>query len=210
MMAHVVLLGDSIFDNARYVPGRPAVIEQVRQALPGGWRASLLAVDGHVTGDVAGQLRGLPADATHLVVSAGGNDALGESLILGEPSRTVGEGLALLQEVRDRFADAYRAMLQALAAVGKPTAVCTVYDAVPGLAPAERAALAGFNEVILREAFAAGLPVIDLRLACDRPADYSHVSPIEPSFVGGTKIVRLIAEVVTTHDFGCRRSTVYA
>ena len=85
MMAHVVLLGDSIFDNARYVPGRPAVIEQVRQALPGGWRASLLAVDGHVTGDVAGQLRGLPADATHLVVSAGGNDALGSGWVMDTP-----------------------------------------------------------------------------------------------------------------------------
>jgi hypothetical protein len=43
-MSHVVLLGDSIFDNARYVPGRPAVIEQVRQALPRHWQATLLAI----------------------------------------------------------------------------------------------------------------------------------------------------------------------
>jgi hypothetical protein len=43
-MSHVVLLGDSIFDNARYVPGRPAVIEQVRQALPRPWQATLLAI----------------------------------------------------------------------------------------------------------------------------------------------------------------------
>ena len=50
---YVVLLGDSIFDNARYVPGRPAVIEQVPGALPQGWRASLRAADGHVTADVA-------------------------------------------------------------------------------------------------------------------------------------------------------------
>jgi hypothetical protein len=69
--------------------------------------------------------------------------------------------------------------------------------------------LAGFNEIILREAFLAGLPVIDLRLVCDRPSDYSHVSPIEPSVVGGAKIVRVIAEVVTTHDYGRRRSTIY-
>ena len=74
-MGHVVLLGDSILDNARYVPDRPAVIEQLREALPRGWQASLLAVDGHITEDVAKQLNKLPADATHLVVSAGGNDA---------------------------------------------------------------------------------------------------------------------------------------
>ncbi len=208
-MGHVVLLGDSIFDNARYVPDRPPVIEQLRQALPRGWHATLLAVDGHITGDVAVQLKNLPAGATHLVVSAGGNDALGESGILGEPARTVGEALGTLHEARARFRGSYRAMLQALSEAGKPTAVCTVYDAIPGLGPAEQAALAGFNEVILREAFAAGLPVIDLRLVCDRPADYSHVSPIEPSAVGGGKIVRVIAEVVTRHDFAAGRSSIY-
>ena len=44
-------------------------------------------------------------------------------------------------------------MLQALSAVGKPVAVCTVYDTIPGLGAAEHSALGGFNEVILREAF---------------------------------------------------------
>src|SRR6476659_6170002 len=83
-MGHVVLLGDSIFDNARYVPDRPPVIEQLRRSLPVGWRATLLAVDGHVTNDVERQLCRLPADATHLVVSVGGNDALAESGILRE------------------------------------------------------------------------------------------------------------------------------
>ncbi len=208
-MGHVVLLGDSIFDNARYVPERPPVIEQLRQALPLGWNATLLAVDGHITDDVLNQLKALPANATHLVVSAGGNDALGESSILGEPACTVGDALHIIHDARKRFQHAYRAMLEAVSAVGKPTAVCTVYDSIPGLGPAEQAALAGFNELILREAFLAGLPVIDLRLVCDRPADYSHVSPIEPSAVGGAKIVRAITDMVTTHDFGQRRSSIY-
>lgn len=208
-MGHVVLLGDSIFDNASYVPGGPPLIDQLRQALPRGWVATLLAVDGHITEDVAQQLQSLPAEATHLFVSAGGNDALGESSILREAAVTVGEALAIIHDVQARFRQSYRAMLEALAAVGKPTAVCTVYDAVPGLGAAECAALAGFNEVILREAFGAALPVIDLRLLCNRPADYSHVSPIEPSVVGGAKIARVIAEIAITHDFGQRRSTIY-
>jgi len=208
-MGHVVLLGDSIFDNARYVPDRPPVIDQLRQALPRGWIASLLAVDGHITEDVANQLKDVPTDATHLVVSAGGNDALGESSILGDPACTVGEALSIIHDVRTRFRHSYHAMLQSLSALGKPTAVCTVYDKIPGLGPAEHTALGRFNEVILREAFSAGLPVIDLRLVCDRPSDYSHVSPIEPSVVGGAKIVRVIVEVAVTHDFNRRQSTIY-
>jgi hypothetical protein len=208
-MGHVVLLGDSVFDNARYVPDRPPVVDQLRQALPRGWLASLLAVDGNITENVANQLKSLPADATHLVVSAGGNDALGESSILSEASCTVGEALDRIHEVCTRFRHSYRRMLQALSAAGKPAAVCTVYDAIPGLGTAEQTALACFNEVILREAFLAGLPVIDLRLVCDRAADFSHVSPIEPSAVGGAKIVRAIAEMVTEHEYGRGRSMIY-
>ena len=36
-MTHIVLLGDSIFDNGRYTMGGPDVISQVRQLLPVGF-----------------------------------------------------------------------------------------------------------------------------------------------------------------------------
>ena len=55
-MKHIVLLGDSVFDNAAYVAGGPDVIEQVRERLPAGWRATLRAVDGSVIGSVERQL----------------------------------------------------------------------------------------------------------------------------------------------------------
>jgi hypothetical protein len=41
-MSHLVLLGDSIFDNAAYTGGAPDVVHQVRQRLPEGWRAEVL------------------------------------------------------------------------------------------------------------------------------------------------------------------------
>ena len=75
-MNHIVLLGDSIFDNATYVKGGPAVIQQLQAKLPDGWNATLCAVDGSMVQDVQGQLSRLPKDATHLVLSAGGNNAL--------------------------------------------------------------------------------------------------------------------------------------
>src|SRR4051794_29926554 len=67
MANHVVLLGDSIFDNKSYVGHGPAVIDQVRSQFPGGWKATLLAVDGAVARGVVSQAARLPADATHLV-----------------------------------------------------------------------------------------------------------------------------------------------
>lgn len=208
-MPHLILLGDSIFDNASYVPDRPAVIEQVRTALPKEWKASLLAVDGHSTRDVAGQLARLPDDATYLFVSVGGNDALPAGMLLQQTVNSVEEALNLLEDIRAQFREEYRQILASVSAIGKPAAVCTIYDAVPGLSKAESAALAGFNEVILREAFAAKLPVIDLRLLCDQPSDFSHVSPIEPSATGGLKISRVIAEIAAIHDFSLGMSVIY-
>jgi hypothetical protein len=200
-MNHVVLLGDSIFDNAHYVPGGPAVIEQLRQALPTGWRATLLAVDGSIATRVEEQLTGLPADASHLVVSAGGNDALGYGIaILNESARSVSEALSRLGEIRQEFEAEYRTMLQAVLQHDKPTIVCTVYDAIPVLGAAERAGLCVFNDVILCAAFRAGVPVIDLRLICNEPTDYSESSPIEPSVAGGAKIARAVARAVAGFD----------
>ena len=40
-MPHVVLLGDSIFDNAAYTNGGPDVVTQLRELLPAGWHATL-------------------------------------------------------------------------------------------------------------------------------------------------------------------------
>src|SRR3954447_24866153 len=77
--SHVVLLGDSIFDNAAYTHGGPDVITHLRRVLPVDWRGTLCAVDGATSRDVASQLPCIPTDASHLVVSVGGNDALQNS-----------------------------------------------------------------------------------------------------------------------------------
>ena len=196
-MSHIILLGDSIFDNGVYVPGHPDVVKQLRAVLPEGWKASLLAVDGAVTRSVASQVARLPSDASHLVVSVGGNDALGESHILGAAARLVGEGVAMLAEAQERFARNYAEMLQTVLAVGLPTALCTIYD-TPTSAPNHRiirTALAIFNDIITRAAFSEGLPLIDLRLICNEDEDYAN--PIEPSAKGGAKMAAAISRLIT-------------
>ncbi len=195
-MAHVVLLGDSVFDNAAYVPDGPAVIGQLRAILPKNWAVSLLAVDGHVTSDVETQLEMVPNDATHLVVSCGGNDALGYLPVLTEQARTVAEALDRFARIRADFRDKYRCMLEQVVAMGRDVTVCTVYDCVPDLEPMAHAALSMFNEIILREAISAKVAVIDLRLVCTERSDYSEISPIEPSRRGGEKISNIICNLL--------------
>jgi GDSL-like Lipase/Acylhydrolase family len=209
-MSHLILLGDSILDNAAYVRGGPAVIDQVRGLLPAGWRATLLAVDGSRIEDVHGQLRRLPEDASHLVLSVGGNDLLTVASVLGRPAGTVGQGMLMLADIRARFADDYAGLLRALAETGRPTLVCTVYEPPFPDATLRRAAAAAlglFDDTIVRAARVTGVPVLELRAICSEDADFAN--PIEPSTAGGEKIARSLREVILRHDFAGRRTIIY-
>ena len=210
-MPHVLLLGDSIFDNAAYVGGGPDVVTQLRPLLPQGWQATLRAVDGAVTSGVPRQVQQLPPGSSHLVVSVGGNDALRYSGVLDEGARSVAGAVNLLAEVREQFQREYRAMLDAVLAKKLPTAVSTIYDARYPDPLRQRLVVTGltlFNDVITREAFSRGLPLLDLRLICDEAGDYAN--PIEPSVQGGAKIASAIVALLTTHDWSKPHATVIA
>jgi hypothetical protein len=208
---HIVLLGDSVFDNGAYIGKGPDVVKQVNAVLPTGGTATLLAVDGSVTSGVGIQLGLAPADATHLVVSAGGNDALHYSPILGEKVRSVADALERLADVREAFARDYGAMLDKVQARGLPTAVCTIYEArFPDRKQRRQAAvgLTLFNDCITREAAVRGLAVIDLRVICS--ADEDLANPIEPSVIGGAKIANAIAAFSGGYDLRVGRAEVFA
>jgi hypothetical protein len=193
---HVVLLGDSIFDNAAYVGRDPDVRAQLQAMLQGSKgpsKATLLARDGATIAEVGAQLSGLPTDATHLVVSTGGNDALAAIGLLEAKATSVADALATLAAMGDEFRRDYAAMLDVVAARGLPTAVCTIYEPrfpEPALRRAAATALSLLNDQISREIFSRGLAMIDLRLVCDEDKDFAN--PIEPSAHGGAKIARAI------------------
>lgn len=207
----VVLLGDSILDNRAYTGGGPDVVTQLQSALPPGWRAVLAALDGSTTGDVPLQMHELPEDAAVLVLSAGGNDLLMHSDVLDQPAAGSAQVLGRLAELADAFEVDYRAMLRHVLAPGLPVVLCTVYNGnFPDreMARHAAAAMAIFDDRILRVALEKGLPVIELRALCSRPEDYAN--PIEPSSIGGEKIARVIARVAAEHDFASRCTVLYA
>ena len=126
-MAHVVLLGDSIFDNSAYVAGGPDVVRKLQARLPAGSRASLAARDGARISDVAAQVDRIAPDATHLVVSVGGNDALEQLGVLQDRTNSIAAALDRLATIREGFEADYRSMLERVLARGLPTAICTIY-----------------------------------------------------------------------------------
>jgi lysophospholipase L1-like esterase len=209
-MKHIALLGDSIFDNGAYVNGGPDVIEQLTSLLPRGFKATLLALDGSVTTDVINQVVKIPASASHLLVSAGGNDGLSRADILQKSAGSVGDAVDQLAALRAEFHQNYLRMLTALAALKLPVALCTVYDphfADPLMQRLTTTALNVFNDCILREAITHGLPVLDLRLICTEAEDYAN--EIELGVPGGRKIAAGILNLIQNHDFLGNRTVIY-
>ena len=70
-------------------------------------------------------------------------------------------------------------------------------------------ALSLFNDVIVRELAVARVPILDLRPICNAPEDYSSISPIEPSEIGGGKIARALRDVLLQHDFATDKPVIY-
>lgn len=195
---HLVLLGDSVFDNGAYTGGKPDVLAQLQRFLPRGWKASLLARDGATTEGIAAQLAQLPHDATHLALSVGGNDALMHESLLHAPAASTAQAIGMLADVVRDFENKYRKVIAACLAHRLPLLLCTIYNGNFDDAryrELTRTAVALFDDAILRTAVENRLKVIELRLVCSRPQDYAN--RIEPSSIGAEKIARAIAAAVT-------------
>ena len=227
-MKHIILAGDSIFDNSAYINNtEPDVAAQVKSVMGKDDRVTLLAVDGDVTSGVKRQLNRMPEDATHLIISAGGNDALGVLHELTEPANNIGEGFYKFYDIRSQFEDKYSSMLNSAISHGLPTTVCTVYDPCFNHGDLQRVedymwygisankmqkttvtALPIFNDIITRQAVTAGVPIVDLRLIFDSDSDYAN--PIEPSVKGGSKMTKVIKRVINEYDFSSKVTSFYS
>jgi hypothetical protein len=195
---HVALLGDSIFDNAAYTSGAPDVATHLTKLVAPSWEVSLVARDGATIADLERQLQSVPEDASHLVISVGGNDALQNIDLLSLQVTSSAQTLEAFAARLSAFERAYRHAITRALALGRSTAVCTVYNGAldAGRAAAARTALAIFNDAILRTAIDLRIDALELRSVCTEPADYAN--PIEPSGQGGLKIARAIAALLGT------------
>ena len=193
---HIVLAGDSIFDNAAYTGAEPDVVTHLNALLPPDSQATLTAADGASVASLSAQLRRLPRGATHLVISIGGNDALANIDLLSFRAPGSAEVLQVFATRIDAFERAYRAAIGEALSHELPVTLCTIYNGALDreIAAIARLALALFNDVILRTAADHRLDVIELRAICTERKDYAN--PIEPSGSGGRKIAKAVVRAI--------------
>jgi hypothetical protein len=140
-----------------------------------------------------------PRDATHLVLSVGGNDALSHSDLLERRARNGAEVLTWFGKATADFAERYRTLMNRIARekrADQGVFICTIYDGNlgPELHRAATAAIALFNDAISRAAREQAWRVIELRDLFTSATDYAN--PIEPSVQGGAKLAETISRAV--------------
>lgn len=198
---HIVLLGDSILDNAPYVGASPAVSDQLKEAVADrGWSVTLRAVDGAKMQHVASQMTTLPPNASLLLLSIGGNDGLAE---LGSLKQCGYNPLRLASEVRrilSQFETDYCRTLDMILQTKIRLVVCTIYQPYfensRVLTTVTTAGVWLINRIIVAAARARHIPVIDLWQVFDRKEDFAN--SIEPGVPGGHKLIRNLLALVDT------------
>ena len=209
MNNHLVLLGDSIFDNALYVPNGLSVLKHVRNLVAESCDVTMSALDGATVSSVFRQIERIPTTATHLALSVGGNDALRlAATVFMETTSNVGSSFQRVSEEMATFRSEYKRLVSELLDLQLPLATCTIYDCVPVLQSSEKGGLGLFNDTITRTAFELGSTLIDLRTICNEKSDYSEVSPIEPSDKGGLKIATAIVTALFGEGEAKKRSVI--
>lgn len=197
----LVLLGDSILDNAPYTDEGKDTTTLLKQMLAPDWSVSLCARDGHIMACIDQQLRSFEYHASTAVLSVGGNDVSHHIGLLGRPAGSYREVLDTLLQAADDFEQNYRYVAEAVSARAHRTILCTIYEVQldpPEFARLARVPLSVFNDRILRTGARLGLDVLELRDVCTQPTDF--VRQIEPSTQGARKIAQAIASLVKTES----------
>jgi hypothetical protein len=152
-----VLLGDSVFDNAKYVAPGASVPELLQQRLGAGWLVENRAEDGNMVDlvDTSELVRaGYDRSRDVVILSVGGNDAIYNVDLLADLiPRPAVESVARLQAVASRFAGRFEALVHTIAEdVDLRLIGCTIYQPVLDEFPPDAAAgaLAMYDDAITR------------------------------------------------------------
>ena len=114
---HILILGDSVFDNRRYIGEKEKDGEaRMLDALPN-YHQTFLALDGAITHELPRQTKYINTaietngPITDVVLSIGGNNLLGEGVLLNARTQNVLGGLSLFRKIQEQFSKDYSKML---------------------------------------------------------------------------------------------------
>jgi len=205
---HVVLLGDALLDAYSGIDKTPGEFED--DLLPGTRNQWKISVVSAAEVERAGPSLALPRDATHAIIFIEGNHAIEQSGLLHGRPGAYGQTLEQLSLAADEFERTLARLIHVAQSARLVTMVCTMF--APNYTDAVRqrtacAALAIFNDRVIKRAAEARVSVIDLRLICNEPEDYDK--PTQLSRSGLQKAANVIRFAMFELDAGSHRCEVF-
>jgi lysophospholipase L1-like esterase len=228
MDKNILLLGDSIIDNRSYVlEGELDVTAHLKKLYLDQPDVSIAnnAVDGDTMYDLEQNHLGGEElqNASHIIVSIGGNDLLHNisflqttselSKVMGKDARIGKWGVKELNPSRNKvfeetyfeiikpFTKQYETIVANLSNHRAKLLLCTVYegdlvdsDEFSDVNNSSKTMVSLFNDIVYRTANKYGADVLELREIFVSPEDYAN--PIEPSHIGGGKLAKAIRKWV--------------
>ena len=192
----IALVGDSILDNGKYVSPGKCVSSHLNRLMCD-CNVVLLARDGSTVEDAINQIENIPAGSSHVIVSAGGNDALLAEKLLFTQCNSMMDALSTWADEKDRFRTRYTHLLKKLNKLKTDYCLCTIYEPPLSDPVARRIMLTillFYNDIIMHMASERRKRVIDLRNVCIDPDHFAN--DIEPSDSCGLRIAASIAHAV--------------
>jgi hypothetical protein len=205
---HVVLLGDALLDAYSSIDKTPGKFEDA--LLPGTrdqWKISVVSA---AEVERAGSSQVLPGDATHAIIFIEGNYAIERSGLLDSRPSACGQTLEQLSLAADEFERTLAQLIHVAKAARLVIMVCTMFQPCyrdPVRQRTACAALAVFNDRVIKRAAEARVSLIDLRLICNEPEDYDQPTRLSQS--GLQKAANVIRFAMFELDAGARRSEVF-
>jgi hypothetical protein len=204
VIRHLVLLGDAL-QNIDLGKGQAESTLVPRPRNP--WKLTVLQPPEVLR---PSRVRAIPAEVTHVVICVDGGWAIETSGLLQGSARTIREALYGLASAADEFEKVFVRLIAAATEAGVPTIVCTLVPARyvdPVQERAAAAALAIFNDRILRRAIAAQLSIVELRLICDEDNDYASETLL--SHAGVRKVANVARSALYEISRNPGRTRVY-
>jgi len=228
MSKKILLLGDSIIDNKSYVlDGELDVTAHLKKLYSDQPDVFIInnAVDGDTMYNIEYNHLDTPEveEASHIIVSIGGNDLLHNisflqttselSKVMGKDARIGKWGRRELNPSRNKvfeetyfeiikpFTKQYETIVANLSSHRANLLLCTVYegdladsDEFSDVNNSSKTMVSLFNDIVYRTANKYSADVLELREIFVRSEDYAN--PIEPSHIGGGKLAKAIRKWV--------------
>ncbi len=204
VIRHLVLLGDAL-QNIDLGKGQAESALVPRPRNP--WKLTVLQPSEVLR---PGRVRAIPTGVTHIGICVDGGWAIATSGLLQGGARTIREALDLLASAADEFESMFARLIAAATEAAVPTIVCTLVPArymEPSQERVAAAALAIFNDRILRRTIAAQLSIVEMRLICDEDGDYASETLL--SHAGVRKVANVARSALYDISRNPGRTRVY-